>query len=133
MPQLQVRITEEAQQQVLQAREWLGSLSPENEQRFCEVLEQELLQLQAQIGQMLDEGAFPQYHEEASLAFSRRVHQHRFQTGKRRQKRSSRGVWNLFYLLLDLDGDRVFDTIRIISVRHAAAAPLWDVEQKEIE
>nr|WP_309696632.1 hypothetical protein [Armatimonas sp.] len=131
--QLQVRITEEAQQQVLHAREWLGNLSPEYEERFCKVLEQELLQLTERVGQMLEEGAFPQYHEEASLAFSRRVHQYRFRTGKRRQKRSSSGIWNLFYMLLDLDGDRVFDTIRIISVRHAASAPLWDTEQTEGE
>jgi len=35
------------------------------------------------------------------------------------------------YDLVDADGDGVADTLRVLTVRHAAARPIWDVDAAE--
>ena len=38
---------------------------------------------------------------------------------------------SVFFELLDADGDSKVDTLRVVSVRHASARPIWDMDANE--
>ena len=67
----------------------------------------------------------PTPDENASLALSRPTYRARFETTKKRARRSSTGVWYLFFWLIDGDGDHVPETLRVVTVRHGSAPLMW--------
>ena len=74
-----------------------------------------------------------QYNEAASLHYSRPIFSHRFQTGKTKAKRSSSGVWYVYFGLADTDGDGHPDTLSVVTISHAARPPLWEEPHGEAE
>jgi plasmid stabilization system protein ParE len=123
---LRLIFTATASASVREAADWLLSFSPQAAQRFATILPEELSQLCQRWG----EGYRPLLDDEASLFFSRPVFQHRFRTSQTR--RTNTGVWRIFYDVSDTDQDGQPDTLRVLTVRHAASRPL-SIESDEGE
>lgn len=120
-PPLLFTFVPEAQSSVRTTMDWLATFDTAISERFVKALGERLTEL-------CREGAREvpsQTHERASLHFSRPVFSARFRTGKASGRRSSAGVWYLFYDLVDHDADGFPDLLRVLAVRHAASAPIW--------
>jgi hypothetical protein len=104
----------------LDAGAYLTGISTEVAHRFATTLPVELAALAARWG----EGFRPLPDEAATLVYSRPVFQHLMRTGQQRRRRSSAGVWQILYDVLDADGDGAPETLRVLLVRHSAARPL---------
>ncbi len=140
---LVLELTDRAKAETKDALTWLFGFSPASAERFETALSRELTDLCQNIADRLAGtaaglGRLPMHDAAASLHFSRPVFQHRFTTaGKQRKRGSSAGVWRVFYALVDRDGDGRADTLSVLSLRHAAAAPFApaadDHEDKEGE
>jgi hypothetical protein len=126
---LALDITKEAASEILKAREWLKTISSEASQSFLNALNRELRAL-------CKANAYnpaTQRHDAASIYFSRPTFHHRFQTGQTKTKRSSSGVWYIYFELVDTNADQRPDTLRVNLVTHAAKAPLWEEPHGEDE
>ena len=130
---LALSATDEARRQIVSARTWLRGFGVGVEKRFTTALERELTGLCQRIAQQIADKKPFNPDEQASLAFSRAIYRHRFQTGKTRTRRSSSGVWFLLYELRDQNSDGVADTIQLLGVHHAASRPLWEEPQEGVE
>lgn len=62
-------------------------------------------------------------HENASLRFAAPVYRLSVSVSKTRNRRSSAGLWYVFYRLEDIAGIGHADTLSIVAVRHSAAQP----------
>ncbi|MCX6365546.1 MAG: hypothetical protein NTX57_02415 [Armatimonadetes bacterium] len=112
-----------------QAQTWLKSISTEAFQRFTTVIGRELMAL----CKYCAVNPPTQYNEAASLHYSRPTFSHRFQTGKTKTKRSSSGVWYIYFGLEDTDKDGRPDTLSVVTISHAARPPLWEEPHGEDE
>lgn len=118
------------------ARDWLRGFSEEAAARFAVALAACLAETSARLGEKIAAGRpLPAPDEAASLTFSRPVYQTVFVTNRKRARRSSAGVWRVFFDLLDTSssggsGGRA-DTLRVLAVRHGAAQSLWIEESSE--
>jgi hypothetical protein len=110
----------EANQSIADAGDWLSGISASAAHRFAVVLPAELADLCARWGQ----GFHPLPDEAATLFFSHPVFVLTVRMRQQRRRRSSAGVWHVLYDVMDVDGDGVPDTLRILTVRHGAARPL---------
>lgn len=73
----------------------------------------------------IERGFPPTPNEDASLALSRPTYRAKFETTKKRSRFSSVGVWYMFFWLIDGDGDRVPETLMVVTVRHGSAPSMW--------
>lgn len=122
-----LEIAPQAQNDIEDALSWLRALAPDAPGRFTDALTDAFAFLAVRLQEQID-GKAPLHPDEgASLALARPVFQHRFATGRTR-RRSGSGVWRIFFDLNDRNGDGTPDTLRVLAVRHAAAAPLWNPE-----
>ena len=121
--------TREGNLSLSQAQTWLKSLSTEAFQRFTTVIGRELTVLCKECAV----NPPTQYNEAASLHYSRPIFSHRFQTGKTKTKRSSSGVWYIYFGLEDTDRDGRPDTLSVVTISHAARPPLWEEPHGEDE
>jgi plasmid stabilization system protein ParE len=121
-------ISQRARERVREATEWLFSLSEEAAERFDAAVQAEMPALCHSVAEQIAGGIRLIPDEDASLAFSRPVYLHLFTTAKKRRRRSPSGTWRVYFDLRDADGDGTPDTLRVLTVRHAAARPLWDVD-----
>jgi hypothetical protein len=103
----------------------LNKLSDDAADRFVDAYEQRINELCRNIPASIEQGFPPSPHEDASLALSRPTYRAKIETSKTRARRSSSGVWYVFFLLIDGDGDRIPETLQVISVRHGSALPMW--------
>lgn len=126
---LALDITAEASLEVLKARDWLKTIASEVSQRFASALNQEIRKLRKECAI----NPPTQYNEAASLHYSRPVFGHRFQTGRTKTKRSSSGVWYIYFGLEDTDRDGRPDTLSVVTIVHAARPPLWEEPREEDE
>lgn len=112
---------------------YLGGYGEEVELRWEAAFAEEIKRLCQDLAEQIasGEGVFDQPDEGASLQFSRPVFQQRFQTGKKKARRSSAGVWRIFYALDDDDKDGTPDTMRVFAIRHAASKPFPDFDDTE--
>ncbi len=62
-------------------------------------------------------------HENASLRFTAPVYRLSVSASKTRNRRSSIGLWYVFYRLEDVAGIGRADTLFVVAVRHSAAQP----------
>lgn len=124
----------EAERDVRLAIRYLEQFGEEVAIRFVSKLAATLDALTERIADELasGNGLFDHPDEGASLQYSRPVFQERFQTGKTRARRSSAGVWRIFYGLDDDDKDGKTDTLRVYAIRHAAARPFPDFEGEDL-
>ena len=127
---LALLVTDEARRQIRSARGWLKGFGSGVDQRFTAALERELTGLCQSVAQQIADKKPFHPDEQASLAYSRAIYRHRFQTGKTRRRRSSSGVWFVLYELRDQDADGIADTLQLLGVHHAASRPLWEEEQE---
>jgi hypothetical protein len=129
---LALMVPAEAQTRIEDAATWLASLSDDAVDRFRAALEVETTALCQSVAEQIAAGSRLIPDEQASLAYSRPVYLSLFTTTKtKRRRRSASGTWRVYYDLMDLDGDGVADTLRLLTVRHAAARPIWDVDTAE--
>ena len=117
------------------ALDWLAQRDQVAAERFNTLFDQTVTDLCRSLVVEIAQGGrpFAQPDETASLAFSRPVYKHRFDLSKKRQRRSSAGVWFVFYFLTDNNKDGIVDTLNIAAIRHGAAAPLWNEKQDDTE
>ncbi len=101
---------------------YLGGIGEEVELRWEAAFAREIKNLCESIAEQIasPDGFYDQPDEGASLQFSRPIFQQRFQTGKIKARRSSVGVWRIFYAIDDDDKDGTPDTLRVYAIRHAA-------------
>jgi len=113
---------------------YLGVFGEEVELRWEAAFSEEIKRLCQNIADQLasQDGVFDQPDEGASLQFARPVFQQRFQTGRKKVRRSSAGVWRIFYALDDDDKDGQPDTLRVYAIRHAASKPFPDFEDEAV-
>ena len=107
--------------EIVEVMEALHARSPEISQRFATTLYAET----AALCQRLGEGFRPLPDETASLYFSRPIFQLLIRTSAPK-RRTHQGVWRVFYELRDRDGDGSPDLVRVLTIRSAAAPPLWE-------
>lgn len=107
------------------------TLAPEAALRFDDAYHACLNDLCRSIPEDIERGFRPTPDEDASLALSRPTYRAKFETSKTRARRSSVGVWYIFFWLIDGDGDRIPETLRVISVRHGSAPPMWATDSDE--
>lgn len=75
-------------------------------------------------GQIVENGRpFDARNETASLRFARPVYRERVEMSKSRSRRSSAGLWYVYYSLEDRHRSGNADTLVIVAVRHAASQP----------
>lgn len=128
---LAVLVTPRAQQEVQRILEWLEGYGAEILARFSAALATEAAATRQQFADKLTAGQpVGLIDEGSSLAFSRPTFARRFTTSQKRARRSSSGTYLVYYGLADKDGDGRADTLFVLSVRHAAAQPLWSVENE---
>ena len=135
MNPLRLEIAPQAAQDILGARRWQKSISLATEQRFTARLTALLRNLCSELPAKITTGRPPQRDEKASLGLIRPAFQERFYTGtKKPARRSSAGVWRVFYALLDADGDNHPEALLVLRVFHAAAELPWErIGQEEPE
>jgi plasmid stabilization system protein ParE len=135
MKSLRLEIAPQAAQDIRGARRWQKSISPATEQRFTTRLTALLRNLCSELPEKIATGRPPQRDEKASLGLIRPAFQERFYTGaKKPTRRSSAGVWRVFYALLDADGDNQPEALLVLRVFHAAAELPWErIDQEEPE
>lgn len=73
---------------------------------------------------------FDATNETASLRFSRLVYRDRVEVSKSRSRRSSAGLWYVYYTLEDRSNSGKADTLVVASVRHAASQP-FEIENAD--
>jgi plasmid stabilization system protein ParE len=127
VPPLTLAVTRRAQERLREATDWLFGLSEDAADRFNAAIQSELPTLCQSVAEQIATGRPPIPDEAASLAFSRPVHMHLITTSKRR-RRSASGAWRIYFDLQDANGDGTPDTLRVLTIRHAAARPIWDVD-----
>lgn len=117
------------------ALDWLAERDMDTAGRFNTLFGQTVTDLCRSLVSEIAQGGrpFALPNEGASFAFSRPVYKHRFELSKKRQRRSSSGVWFVFYFLTDNDKDGAVDTLNIAAIRHGAAASLWNPEKQDEE
>ncbi len=108
-----------------------NKLAPEAALRFDVAYQECLKNLCHKIPEDIELGFPPTLNDDASLALSRPTYRARFETTKTRARRSSVGVWYMFFWLLDGDGDHIPETLRVVSVRHGSAPPQWREDEDE--
>lgn len=69
---------------------------------------------------------FDRTHENASLRFAAPVYRLSVSVSKTRNRRSSAGLWYVFYRLEDVAGIGRADTLFVVAVRHSAAQPFTE-------
>ena len=125
---LRPQTTQEAEAEIRSAIDWLDSISSDASERFAIRLREEItalcLILAEEIAQSENGRMTRPENAEASIYFSRPVYRHSLETGKHRQRRSSAGLWYIFFAVTDEDADGTPDTLRIFSVRHSARPSL---------
>ncbi|WP_395090787.1 hypothetical protein [Armatimonas sp.] len=131
MTALRLLVTDTAEERINDAVTWLQGYSEESAQRFVEAMEDALQVLCRQVAADIQQKIPLQTDELASIYYSRPVFMHLLQTGKTRKRRSSAGLWRLYYDIVDQDRDGAPDTLRFLSVYHAAARPLWEEPRPE--
>ena len=128
-PPLLLEFAPEALGAIRKTTAWLATFDGEVHNRFARAVREKVVTLCREAAREVP----AQTHEMASLHFSRPVFSARFQTGKTTRKRSSAGVWYLFYDLVDTDADGFPDLLWVLAVRHAAAMSLWQDTQNDGE
>ncbi|WP_309707336.1 type II toxin-antitoxin system RelE/ParE family toxin [Armatimonas sp.] len=123
---LSVEYAQQAERDLERITDRLLETSEAAGQRFTLALEATLQELCRSIPEKIAQGYPPQTNEDASLGLSRPTYRTRFETVAKRARRSSVGVWYVFYWLIDGDGDRVPETLRVLAIRHGSAPPLWN-------
>lgn len=123
---LNVEYAQQAERDLERITDRLLETSEAAGQRFTLALEATLQELCRSIPEKIVQGYPPQINDDASLGLSRPTYRNRFETSPKRARRSSVGVWYVFYWLIDGDGDRVPETLRALSIRHGSAPPLWN-------
>lgn len=131
MPALRLLVTDTAQERFDDAITWLDSFSPQSARRFVERLEVEITLLCQQVAVDIERKAPLHPDELASIYYSRPVFLYLLRTSKTRTRRSNAGTWRIYYDLTDLNRDGQADTLRVLSVHHAAARPLWEEPRSE--
>jgi plasmid stabilization system protein ParE len=131
MTPLRLQITDTAEERINDSITWLESYSEESAQRFVEALEDALQSLCQQVAHDIARKVPLHTDELASIYYSRPVFMYLVQTGKTRKRRSSAGLWRLYYDITDRDQDGQPDTLRFLSIHHAAARPLWEEPRPE--
>ena len=123
------RFTLDARQSLLDATSFAAQFGPETESAFVRAFA-------GAVSAACDATA-PRHalDETGSLAFSRPVFLRLFATAKKRTRRSSAGVWRLYYTMEDADSDKKPDQVLILRVAHGAAQPLtaWLDEPHETD
>ena len=103
----------------------LEKLSDDAADRFNDAYDKCLDDLCRKIPEDIEQGFPPTPNEDASLALSRPTYRAKFETTKTRARRSSVGVWYVFFLLLDGNGDRIPETLQVVGIRHGSAPSQW--------
>ena len=109
----------------------MDRLEEESAWRFGIAYRECLDALCRKIPEDIEQGFPPTPNEDASLALSRPTYRAKFETTKTRARRSSVRVWYVFFWLLDGDGDRIPETLRVVGVRHGSAPPQWSGVEDE--
>lgn len=101
-------------------------------ERFTEEFGKVISETCQRVAQELDENGkpFDRPNEGASLRFAAPVYRVDISTGKKRARRSSAGLWYVFYRLEDIAGIGRADTPSIVAVQHSAAQP-FSIEESE--
>jgi plasmid stabilization system protein ParE len=133
MPTLHLSFTTQGREEITEIGRWLAENFEGAAQRFSETIDTVLPALCQDVAEQIATGGRPATlpDERGSLFFSRPVSEYIFTTQKKRNRRSTSGIYRVFYELLDADKDGQVDTLRVLSVRHAGAKPLWDVDSTE--
>ncbi len=124
---LSLEASEEARERILSI---LDKLSDEAALRFTDAYEQCLADLCRRIPAAIEQGFPPTHDEPASLALSRPTYRAKFETTNKRSRFSSIGVWYVFFWLIDGDGDRIPETLKVVSIQHGSAPHLWEENQQ---
>jgi hypothetical protein len=132
-PPLLLDISARANEQIADLAAWFYGQSHESGERFRESIKVEIPTLCQRVADEIATGGRPAFlpDEAASLAYSRPTYSRIFTTQKKRTRRSASVTFRIIYVLLDADKDGKVDTLSILSVRHGAARPIWDVDTDE--
>lgn len=123
VPRLRLDATTEAEEDVRKGAEWLAKSGGDVE-RFTSSFAETVLSLTGDISERLASGiGLPPVDEEASAALDEPVRVQMMQTGKKRARRSSAGLWRVLYALRSTGGRTAPDTLLIVGVKHAGARP----------
>lgn len=95
------------------------------------VLKETCLRIAEEIAE--DGSPFDAPHDVASLRFAQPVYRLNVSLLKRRTRRSSTGLWYVFYALEDKAKIGRADTLAVVAVRHSAARPFFIEEDDESE
>ena len=125
---LRLRITEPAEDQLASALSYLtDNVGLDAAERLNTRLKVELPLLCEQIAREIATVGVP-FHapdEQASLYFARPVYRLKLETSKTRARRSSTGLWYVYYGLKDSTGQGTKpDTLSVVAIRHSGAPPL---------
>ncbi|MBC7806921.1 MAG: hypothetical protein H7145_12310 [Akkermansiaceae bacterium] len=71
--------------------------------------------------------------EAASYALTQTVYRLGVETARKRARRSSAGLWFVFYALRDTNGDGVIDTFRVLRLIHSVARPVSKTSVRETD
>lgn len=123
MSPLSFETTPDSERQVREIDAFLAAISLEARDRFVASFAETVERLCEELPERIERRVPLIVDEAASLHFSRPVYRERFETTAQRSRRSASGVWFLYYLLIDGDGDGQPETLRVVAVRHAAARP----------
>lgn len=102
-----------------------NSVSEDYAEQFTKTVAATLGVLCRRVADEIADGGRPYdpIHEAASLRYSRPVYREKVETSRSRARRSSSGLWYIFYTLEDRTSLGYADTLVVIAVRHSAAAP----------
>lgn len=133
VPPLIADFTPGARQELADLTQWLKDQSEDLADRFLAIAQDAISQRCQHIADEIAVGGRPAFlpDEMASLAFSRPAYTTIFTTRRKRSRQSASGTYRIIYTLLDANKDGKVDTLSVLSVRHAAAQPLWQTNTEE--
>lgn len=93
-------------------------------ERVAQAFAQEVERLAEEITANTTGKAWQPIDEAASVKWSQPVYKLRVETGARRRRGSSTGLWYAYYTLVDASDAGAPDTMQVLAFRHSAARPI---------
>jgi len=125
VPAIKLVLVRRAEFDIADAIAWLSRTAGEDSAlNFMTRLDDEIAVLRESVGEELAEfgrhRARP--HEAGSVYFARPIYRHVMQTVKRRARRSSAGVWHIYYEVR-VETDKERSALVVHSIQHGASEP----------
>jgi len=123
---LEITYSRHSEFDLADAIRWLlQTFGEETATHFGVRLEEELTSLAQSIAtEIAESGRYrAPVHEPASAYFARPVYRHSVSTTKKRARRSSAGLWHVYFELQDRNRRGLPDTLIVHSIQHSASRP----------